>query len=244
MAIPVATALGRRERLWPAVLVSVAVHAGLVAVALARRQPAVDLDQTPIVAKLVRLGPKKPQEYLPRKEATPPPGPPAPVAAPPAPVAAAPAPAPAKPAPKPVAAAPARPAPKTAPASGGGSLSSVLDRMKKQVEQDRWGDPSGDPLGDSEDGSAGDRYVALVRNEIKSNYQNYIRVTGSLKAVVVLYLEPDGTISTWRFQTRSGNSACDDAIERAIRRTTRLPPPPRDQADTFRRVGLGFNFDC
>ena len=72
MTIPVATALGRPDRLWPAVLVSVAVHAGLMGWALARRAgPEIDLSQKPIVAKLVRLGEKRPESYLPRKEAAP-----------------------------------------------------------------------------------------------------------------------------------------------------------------------------
>ncbi len=236
MSIPVATALGRKDRLWPAVLASVAVHVALGVVAVARRQPALDVYQTPIVAKLVRLGPKKPEEYLPRKEAAPPPAP-AP-AAPAAPIAAA---------PSPKAPQPGRqtaPAPKAAPAAGGSRLASVLDRMQKEVAQSRWGDPNGDPAGDAEEGTEGDRYVALVRSAIKTNYQNYVRVPGSLKAVIVLYLEADGRISTWRFQTKSGNDACDGAIDRAVRRTTRLPPPPPDRRDAFRRVGLGFNFDC
>ena len=92
MAIPVTTALGRRDRLWPAALASAAVHAALIVWALLRvPAPAIDLEQKPIVAKLVRLGEKRPEQYLPRREVAPPP--PAPAA--PAPVAT-PGPAPAK----------------------------------------------------------------------------------------------------------------------------------------------------
>src|SRR5512144_2503406 len=108
MGIPVATALGRRDRFWPAVLVSAAVHVALAGWGITRRPaPEIDLNQKPIVARLVRLGQKRPEEYLPRKEAAPPPAPPAPAAAPvlPAPV----LPAPARPA------APAKPAPNAPP---------------------------------------------------------------------------------------------------------------------------------
>src|SRR5512133_3332037 len=96
MAIPVTTALGRRDRLWPAALASAVVHAALIVWAIFRVQAApIDLEQKPIVAKLVRLGEKRPEQYLPRKEVAPPP--PAPAA--PAPVATpGPAPAPAAPA--------------------------------------------------------------------------------------------------------------------------------------------------
>src|SRR5512133_1806201 len=96
MSIPVATALGRRDRMWPAVVTSAVVHAGLIVFALVRvPAPEIDLQQKPIIAKLVRLGEKKPEQYLPRKEEAPPP--PAPAA--PAPIAnPGPAPAPAAPA--------------------------------------------------------------------------------------------------------------------------------------------------
>src|SRR5512138_759864 len=90
MGIPVATALGRHDRMWPAVIASVVVHALVVAWAVARRPPPpIDLAQKPIVAKLVRLGEKRPEEWLPRKDAAPPP--PAPSAAPAAPAAPVPA---------------------------------------------------------------------------------------------------------------------------------------------------------
>ncbi len=82
MAIPVATALSRHDRMWPAVGASVLAHAFVIVWALSRQTPApIDQGQKAIVAKLVRLGEKRPEEWLPRKEAPPPP------AAPPAPAA-------------------------------------------------------------------------------------------------------------------------------------------------------------
>src|SRR5512142_1052929 len=155
MGIPVATALGRRDRFWPAVLVSAVLHVALAAWGITRRPaPEIDLDQKPIVARLVRLGQKRPEEYLPRKEAAPPPAPPAPAAAPvlPAPATAA---KPARPAPN---APPARPAPSSTGRSGT-TLASVLSKVQRDVEQDQWGSPDGDPEGDSETGTEGDRYM-------------------------------------------------------------------------------------
>ena len=135
MALPVASELARKDRLWPAVLVSLAVHAGLAAVAIVRRPPPIDLGQTPIVARLVRLGEKRPEEWLPQREAAPEPAPPAPAPGAPAP--------PAAPAPGKTAAA-AKPSPRTAPAQhagkpagGGDPLASALSRVKRDVDRNR-----------------------------------------------------------------------------------------------------------
>jgi colicin import membrane protein/protein TonB len=246
MSIPVATALGRRDRMWPAVVVSAVAHAVLIVVALVRvPAPEIDLQQKPIVAKLVRLGEKRPEQYLPRKEEAPPP--PAPAA--PAPIASP------GPAPQPHAVAIAKPDPKPAPKATsprpstskgtGTSLASVLSKVQKQVNETQWGAPDGDPSGDSETGEEGDRYLALVTRELHSNYTapNTIseRDRLHLKGTVVLYIDPDGRIARWQLETPSGNAAFDAALERAVRATRRLPPPPDGLKDVYRR-GLVVNF--
>ncbi len=241
MSIPVTTALGRRERMWPAVATSAVVHAGLIIFALVRTPaPEIDLQQKPIVAKLVRLGEKKPEQYLPRKEAPPPP--PAPAA--PAPIATP------GPAPQPHAVAIAKPDPKPAPPratsprptttnGSGNTLASVMSKVQKQVDEKQWGSPDGDPSGDSDTGEEGDRYLALVRREIQANYNAPATISDRdrlhLKGTVVLFIAPDGRISRWQLETPSGNSAFDAALERAIRSTGRLPPPPDAMKDLYRR---------
>jgi colicin import membrane protein/protein TonB len=239
------SALARRDRLWPAVAVSLAAHAALVAALVVRAGPVLDLDQKPIVAKLVRLGETRPKEYLPRKDEPPPPPPPATAAAPtPAPSAPTPPAAPSRsataPAPKPAA---ARSAPGGAP--GGTSLSNVLSRVRKQVEETRYGDPQGDPTGDASEGEEGDRYLALVHQAIHQNYRAPSTISERerlyLKATVVLYVEADGRIARWTFQARSGNAAFDAAVENAIVKT-RVPPPPPELRATYRSSGIGVNF--
>jgi colicin import membrane protein len=243
MAIPVATALGRRDRMWPTVIASVIAHALVVTWGIARRPPPpIDLAQKPIIAKLVRLGEKRPEEWLPRKEAEAPP-PPAPAAAAPVlPAAATPAKL-AAPAPR----APPRP-PAPSPAAGkpgGTSLASILSKVQRQADDQRWGDPSGDPSGNSETGTEGDRYLALVQSALQSAYVVPATISERerlyLKATVVLLIEPNGKILDFRFEARSGNPAYDAALERAIR-AVRLPPPPPDVREQFRRSGFGVNF--
>ena len=230
------TALGllaRRERLWPAALASLALHAALLTLAaLNRPAPIVDLEQKPIVARLVRLGEKRPEVYLPRKEELPP-EPPA--AAVPIPTPAAP-PAPASPAKGPATATPRR-----------DPLANALERIKRQtaLSEPTWGDPSGDPEGTSAEANEGDRYLALVTRALQANYRLPSTLSESerlyLRATVVLVVEPDGSISSYRFERRSGNASFDDALDRAIRQT-RLPPPPAELRLRYRTVGLGVNW--
>ncbi len=244
MPLPVASALARRERLWPAVTASALAHALVVIWALVRAPPpAIDLEQKPIVAKLVRLGEKKPEEWLPRKEQPPPP----PAAAAPSPAPAVPS-APAKPAApaadaKAAKAPPAPPAP--SPGGRGATLASVLSKVQREVDESRWGSPDGDPMGDSETGTEGDRYLALVVRELQSHYNVSKTIPDrelvQLGATVVLRLDASGRVLGHAFERRSGNAGYDAALERAIA-AARLPPPPPELRERFRTTGLGVNF--
>jgi len=251
--IPVATELGHHDRFWPAVVASIAVHAALIGVAVrASSLPEIALDQTPIHARLVRLGEKKPEQLLPQKEAPPAPEP-APAApalpaaeapppqAPPAP-AAPPSPA-AKPAPAPKQ--PARPSPTRSPADGGG-LASMLAKVEKQVQRERWGDPNGDAEGDSDEANEGERYAALLTRALKANYRLPDTIPDAermrLRAQLTIWIEADGTIGRWRFDKPSGNPTFDAALERALR-ATRAPPPPDEERERDRTQGVRVSFE-
>lgn len=248
-AIPVTTALRRKDRLWPATTFSVAVHAALIVWVVVRvPPPTIDLQQKPIVAKLVRMGPKKPQEYLPRKEAPPPPAPaeaaPTPVAAPAPPAPAAPSVAIAKAEPKP--ATPKAQSPNPGKATSN-SLASVLSKVRASAAkaEPQYGDPDGDPLGDSEEGEEGDLYLASIVRELHANYDVPSTISERermhLFAIVVIFIEPDGRIGRWQVQTPSGNSAFDAALERTLRKT-RFPPPPAESRESYRRSGQPVKF--
>jgi colicin import membrane protein/protein TonB len=258
-AMPTSALAGRRDRLWPTIAVSLAVHAVLIGLAAWQRPPAVvDLNQKPIVARLARYGELRPKQYLPRKEAAPPPGPPvaAPAPAPPAPT---PVPAPppkvaeAPPAPKPDAmpaprAEPAKPQPAPAAtprtaqakpaAGGGGGLASALSRVER--DQKVYGSPDGHLLGDAEEGE-GDEYLALVTRALQETYTLPATISDRermhLRATVLLFIEPDGRISRYEFESRSGNPSFDGALESAVR-NARLPPPPAERRDRYRSQGL------
>jgi colicin import membrane protein len=139
---------------------------------------------------------------------------------------------------------PARPAPSKNPANGGG-IDALLDKASKEVQRDRWGDPNGDPEGDSEEGSAGDRYEALIVKAVKANYQLPSTIPEKerlyLKANMRIWVDPDGTISRSEITKPSGNPAFDAALDRAIR-ATRLPPPPDEWEEQFRKPGRILQF--
>jgi colicin import membrane protein/protein TonB len=239
--------LVRRERLWPVALASLAVHVAVAGAVVLRHDapPRIDLGQKPIAAKLVRLGEKRPEHYLPRKEpaaAEPAPAPQAvPAAALPQPVtAAAAAPARTKPA-----LAPARPAPAQTRAGTGDALASVLSRVRREkalASEPVYGDPNGDPLGDASEGAEGDLYLALVERALRQSYVLPSTISErdrvSLRATVVLYVDDDGRVLRHAFEQPSGNAAFDAALERAIR-AARLPPPPAELRERYRKEGLG-----
>src|SRR6266496_1975865 len=210
LALPFASALSRRDRLWPAALGSAVVHAVVLVWALARAAPpAIDLEQKAIVAKLVRLGEKRPEQFLPRKEAAP------------------------------------APAPPSNGKAGGTSLASILSKVQKQADAERWGDRSGSAAGDS-NAAEGDQYLALVDRALRANYVVPVTIPERerlyLEANIVLWLEPDGRIARWRQERPSGNPAFDAAVERTLRATPRVPPPPSQLRDSYRTTGIKLVF--
>jgi colicin import membrane protein len=238
--------LVKRERLLPLLLVSGALHVGLIAAAaLHRPAPQVDLSQKPIMVRVARLGEKRPAQWLPRKEEAPPP--PAATAPQPAPPAATPA----KPSPAPAAVPVSRltkPAPTSARAAGPTSagrpdlLASVMNRVRRdQANQEKvYGDPNGDPRGDAES-NEGDAYLGLVDRALHESYVLPSTLSESdrvrLQATIVLYIDADGRVVRFAFERRSGNEAFDAALERAVR-AARIPPPPSDQRRQYRETGI------
>jgi colicin import membrane protein/protein TonB len=114
----------------------------------------------------------------------------------------------------------------------------VLSRVQRDADQERYGAPDGDALGDSDSGSEGDRYIALVDRAIKANYRVPLTIPERerlyLETSVALWIEPDGRIARWRQERSSGNATFDAAVERTLKAAPRLPPPP----DPLRRTGI------
>jgi len=240
---PGSSALGGTDRLWPAVAASVLVHLVAFSLAgLARPRPTLDPGQTPIVARLVRLGEPRPRELLPRREAEPPPAAEAPPVAAPAPsprAVAIPAEKGTRPAPK----AEAKPGPAERPGKPAGArLAGVLSELKQELQAGR---ADGAADGDATEAGEGDEYLGLVVRQLRQGYRLPSTIGDRerlfLTGTVVLHIEPDGRVSRYELVKRSGNPAFDEALERAVRET-RLPPPPPALRDLYRRGGLEVLF--
>jgi colicin import membrane protein/protein TonB len=251
-ALP-ASSLLRRERLWPTVLVSLLVHVAAIAfLFIGRPPPPLDLGQQPIRVRPVRLGEKRPDHFLPRKQEGAPPKAPvaAPIATAPRPTPPTPAP-PAPPAPSKVVAGAAPTTAKPAPAAatrgtaagsttgGRDALARVISRFENEAPPE--GSPDGDPLGTESDGDVGDVYLAQVTRALQETYNLPSTISERermyLKATVLLFIEPDGRVSRWQFAQRSQNPVFDGALERAIQ-AARVPPPPAEMAQRYRTQGL------
>jgi len=258
----------REERLGLAWTISACLHVAIVAAFFAgsvdacggEREP----PQTPIAAKLVRLGTPRDERLLPRlptQTPTPSRAQDAPVVQPGEKVAAtppAPTPPPPKPAeaaaPSPVAAAAPQPkqqakAPAAAPKND--SKQKLDDIMRRFTTGSRQGpaDPlpgqvDGDPLGDAEKAAEGERYLALVQRRIQANYTVPSTIPDEerirLRAVVTIRVEPNGVISDFRITMPSGNDLFDAALESAVRRASPLPPPPDHLRASLQALPINF----
>jgi colicin import membrane protein len=76
-------------------------------------------------------------------------------------------------------------------------------------------------------------YVGKIRVKVKGNI-NDVGVTGNPEAVFEVVQLPTGEVLTVTLKKSSGNKAYDEAVERAIQKSSPLPKP--DQADLFQRV--------
>jgi colicin import membrane protein/protein TonB len=249
VSVPFVTALNQRDRLWPVVLASIALHVAVFSVALkVSSRPELVLEQTPITAKLVRLGEKKPEQLLPQKEPPPPPPEPAPQSppvvteappptdTPPTPTAPTPVPAVARPP-------PARPSARS-PANGAGtSITDILARNAQAVKRQQFGDPSGDPEGNADEASAGERYDGLLTKALLASWHLPPTISEKellhLHAIPRVWILPDGTVTRWEIVASSGNGQFDAAMERALQdlRAARAPPPPPELRDELRTQG-------
>ena len=76
-------------------------------------------------------------------------------------------------------------------------------------------------------------YVGKIRAKVKGNISGAVEVAGNPEAVFEVVQLPTGEVLTVTLKKSSGNRAYDEAVERAINKSSPLPKP--DQADVFQR---------
>jgi len=224
---------------------SAVVHAALFSLAMVyaklHEDAAIDLDQKPIKATLVRQGTPRDEKLLPRIEQAPPPPveqkapEPAPTPAPPKTVAPAPV------------AAPAPPKTKQAgekKADSRQQLFGAFDKMSKS-KPDTTGAADGDPSGDSAV-AEGEAYYAQLRAQITRFYDVSDTIPDSerirLTAQVAVVISPAGQLERARLAKSSGNDLFDSAVMAAVKRAAPFAPPPTHLRDPLSKYGVVLQF--
>ena len=223
---------------------SALVHAVLFSLALVwaklHETPAIDLDQKPIKATLVRRGTPRDEKLLPRIEQPPPP--PMEQKAP------QPVPEPARPtAPSPVAvpAPPQTRQPGEKKADPRQKLLGAFDRMSKSKTPDTTGAADGDPSGDAAV-AEGEAYYARLRSQITRFYDVSDTIPDSerirLTAQVAVFISPAGQLERARLAKSSGNDLFDSAVMAAVKRAAPFSPPPTHLRDALEKYGVVLQF--
>ncbi|MGQ0505079.1 MAG: energy transducer TonB [Myxococcaceae bacterium] len=239
----------------PFLVISLAGHFGVIAVGLFYSwlvaPPAIDFNQKPIVASLVRKGKPRDEKLLPRKEELPPPPEEVKTEAPPVPAPEAPPPVP-TPAPAPsIAPAPPSPA-KVAKQEG---VQNTADRRKKlfgafdktskktnldELEGAEYGDVEGDAAT-----AEGERYWGMLSAQIRRNYDVSQTISEQerlhLKAQVRIFITKTGSLQKVDLKT-SGNPLFDSAVLSAVKKASPFSPPPEHLRASLQKVGVVLEF--
>ena len=209
--------------------------------------PALDLDQKPITASLVRLGKPRDQKLLPRKDEPPPPPQEVKSAAPAAVD-------PPKP-PDAVAIPKVKPteAPKQQKIAGQkqgqprkNALFGAFDKFAKpKPDEELEGAEDGDPNGDAAK-AEGDQYWALLSAQVHRNYDVSQTISEEermhLRAQVALYIGRAGQVIKVQLVKPSGNELFDSAVIGAVKKASPFSPPPEGLRDSLQRTGVVLEF--
>ena len=228
------TARGR-TRLGPSIAAAVALHAGVAAAAfwlpgLLDRQPP---RRKPVIARLVAQGKPRPKHLLPRK-----------------------------PQPEEAAGAPALTLPGTSRKSPPRKkaprqptrqelMRRALARVTGEVSREprppveREGQADGSPQGTAPSAEVGEKYFTEVHDAILANYVVPSVISERerlfLKATLLAFIGPDGSLLSHQIAKPSGNTLFDQALELAVKKT-KLPAPPPELAKALRNDGVELNF--
>lgn len=237
-----------KSRMGPFLIGSLAAHAGLVVVGLVLGSffsgPAIDLNQKPITAHLVRLGKARDKKFLPRKEEPPPPpkeehGQTAPATPPPAKAA---VPVPLK-----------KPTPAVHQKHEGARDSDLRKQLfgafsklsKKPPDEDPEGAENGSTEGDSSE-AEGEQYWGLISAQVHRNYDVSQTIPeeerAGLKAQVALRIGRRGQVLEVKLVKSSGNALFDNAVLAAVKKASPFSPPPDALRDSLENTGVVLEF--
>jgi TonB family protein len=216
------------------IVVTILLHGAIIFAILfahSKRAESVIMPRDFMVAKIVRLGKKKPKNLLPSLPAEPVPTAP-------------------KEAVKLTDNEGAKATPKTErkpPDAKPGDLSRALAhaRMLEQqrAQEDQEGDPNGSAQGNSNTAAAGDLYATAVFKAYNEQWNIPDLAKGkSLVARVRIFVDATGRVLKADLIGPSRNGPFDDSVTEVLAKVKRLPAPPRELAMRFERSGLVLEF--
>lgn len=224
----------RPSRMTPFFFFSAGLHGAIVLVGAVLSwvlaTPRMDLDQKPIVASLVRIGKKRDEKLLPRKEETPPPE-----------EAKVPIPTPDVKTPPP----PSKPTAKAdkPPPDKRKSLFDALNKAAKPDEPE--GDENGDPNGDSAK-QEGERYFGIIKSAVRRFYDVSNTIPEAerirLSADVVIRLDAEGGLIDVHLAKASDNAVFNDAVVGAVKKAAPFGPPPPALKGPLKKDGVQLRF--
>lgn len=198
----------------------------------------------PVIARLVAQGKPRPKGQLPRKEAPPPAAAAAPASVPASSTSKVAPPAKSTPAKRPTRQPTRQELMQRALAMAGATAGSTRSREQAPAAE-REGLPEGSPEGSATDPQVGEKYFSEVHEAILANYvlPSVIseRERMYLKATLVAFIGPDGSLLRHQILKPSGNALFDQALELAVKKT-KLPAPPAELQKNLRDEGVELNF--
>jgi TonB family protein len=207
------------------------VLAGFTALSLFASAPAIDLDPKPIQASLVRLGAKRDEKLLPRKDEVPPPP------------AEQPAPAPTTRQDLMHALDKAKRTPSESKDDKRKQLFGAFNKMSKTTQVE--GAPDGSPDGDSAV-QEGERYWAELRAQVHRYYDVSQTIPESermhLRAQVAIKIGSSGQLLNANLAKPSGNSLFDQAVMAAVKKASPFQPPPDTLRANLQSSGVALDF--
>ncbi len=226
---------------WLAVLGSGIVHlafVGIIVIGGIMDERHVPLSQKAIVTRLVKIGKKLPENWLPHKpqKAVQPKKPPRSVVpknnAKKTPVS--------KPAPK------AKTAKKVDYSAQMDNILSNLEKEEKKTRYEQEGSPDGVEEGDALVKQKGDEYLTKVYRAVKAKYSVPELIPARerllLQADVIIYLDRSGNIKNLKLLKASGNQLYDNAVVGAIKKAAPFAPPPEELAGVYSKEGIEIPF--
>lgn len=122
-------------------------------------------------------------------------------------------------------------------------LKSLQDELSKELNNESSEERvANQPTGARNTTTLFNKYVALIGDKVKANFNAPLGTPIGMEAVVNVRLDSTGRVRSTKVVKSSGNFAFDRAVEVAIARSAPLPMPPESDPANARLQNINFPF--